>query len=162
DADADRDRSDDLAAAPHGRAAALYGDWHDGRLRLDGHDEPAFLERQQLVGAAAGPFRKNQKGIAGADRRRSRFDRSQRRFLVATVHWEKTTISKRPHEDRNLVQLRLVQNVHHRVKRVVQDRWIDVALMIRAEDRGAAARQVLPAGDSIADPCEYQTELHAE
>ena len=47
------------------------------------------------------------------------------------------------------------------MKRVVQDRWIDIALMICAENGGAAARQVLAARDPIGDPCQGESELHA-
>src|SRR5580765_5804463 len=66
DTHADVDRPDDGAALPHGGAAALDGHRHDRRLRLDGHDETALLERKKIAGPAPRPLGKNQEGVARA------------------------------------------------------------------------------------------------
>ena len=50
---------------------------------------------------------------------------------------------ERAREQRNRVDLRLVDDVHARMERVEEDRRIDVALMVRAVHRGAVERQVL-------------------
>src|SRR6266550_4486163 len=54
-ADANRERHgpDDEAAPDHGRASARDRHGHDGGAGLDGHPEPALLERQELVRPAA-------------------------------------------------------------------------------------------------------------
>src|SRR5688500_2917468 len=51
---ADRHRLDPWTSLPHGVAGALDGNRDDGRLGLEGHDETALLERQQLARPAAG------------------------------------------------------------------------------------------------------------
>src|SRR5262245_8174525 len=63
DSHADLDRADDGAAFPHRIASAPHGDRDDGGLRMDGHDEAALLEGQQLPGAASSPFRKNEERL---------------------------------------------------------------------------------------------------
>src|SRR5262245_58560646 len=63
DPHADLDRADDGAAFPHRIASAPHGDRDDGGLRMDGHDEAALLEGQQLPGAASSPFRKNEERL---------------------------------------------------------------------------------------------------
>ena len=46
-------------------------------------------------------------------------------------------------QNRDLIDLVLVEDVHPRMQRLEQDRRIDVALMIGAVDRGAIERNVL-------------------
>ena len=51
--------------------------------------------------------------------------------------------------------------MHPRMKRGVEDRRIDVALMVAAVHRGAIARQVLRSGDAIRDTGEGRSQPHA-
>ena len=55
----------------------------------------------------------------------------------------KPPMPERARQERNRVELRLVEDVHPRVQRVEQDRRIDVALMVGAVHRGAVEREVL-------------------
>ena len=79
-----------------------------------------------------------------------------RRFLVAPVDRHEAAHAKRARQDRNRVDLGLVEDVHARVQHVEQHRRIDVALVVRAVDGGAVERQVLGAGDANADAATAQ------
>ena len=129
---------------------------------MNGHDEAAFLERQQIGGPAARAFRENQERVAGADRRRATLDRSHRRFLVAAIDRDEAAVSERARENRDRVDLGLVENVQHGMQRVEQHRRIDVALMVRAVHGGAVLRHVLAADHPVADAAQDQPELHPE
>ena len=71
------------------------------------------------------------------------FDRAHRGFLVAAVDGNEAAEPERARQDRDPVDLVLVEDVHARVQRLEQDRRVDVALVIRAVDGGAVERQVL-------------------
>ena len=60
----------------------------------------------------------------------------------------------------NLVDLVLVEDVHPRMERREQDRRIDVALVVRAEDGGAIGHVLLP-DDLEPDAREHAAEAHA-
>src|SRR4029453_6142689 len=134
--DADVHRTDDGASLPHGRAAALHRDGHDGRLRLNSHDETSLLEREELAGAAACPFWKNQERIPRTKRFGTALDGCPRAFTVVPLDGDEATyVESRPH-DRKLVQLGLVENVQLRVKRLEQYGRIDITFVVRTEDHG--------------------------
>ena len=105
----------DRAALAHGRPPAGDRHRHDRRLRLDRHDEPALLEGQELVGAAARALGKDQERVAVADRRGRRSIDGERlprgaRARPAT----KPPVSIDDAEDRQLAQLRLEEDVEPR------------------------------------------------
>ena len=60
-ADAHHNRLHKRTAFPHRVTATVHGDWDNGDLCFDRHDESALLERQQLTRTASCPFRKNEK-----------------------------------------------------------------------------------------------------
>ena len=69
--------------------------------------------------------------------------------LLPPVDRDETAHPERAREERDRVDLVLVEDMHARVQRVEQDRRVDVALVVRAEHRGAVQRQVLRAGDAV-------------
>src|SRR5687768_17544099 len=86
----DHHRPYEPAALLHRGAAAVDGDRDDRRLRLDRHDEAALLEWQELRGAAARAFRKNQEAVAIPDRLCGVFDRGHRCFLTLALDRHET------------------------------------------------------------------------
>ena len=66
--DADMHWTDDGTPLPHSSAAALHRYGDDRHLRLNGHDETSLLEGEELAGAAACPFWKDEEGIARPQR----------------------------------------------------------------------------------------------
>ena len=63
--------------------------------------------------------------------------------LLPPVDRNEPAHPERAREDRNLIDLVLVEDVHARVQRREEDRRIDVALMVAAVHGGAIERQVL-------------------
>ena len=70
-------------------------------------------------------------------------------------------MAERARQQRDRVDLRLVDDVHARMERVEEDRRIDVALMVRAVDGGAVERNVLRAGDADLDAAQREAQAHA-
>ena len=104
--------------------------------------KPPFLKGSSCVGPAARAFRKDQKGVARADRLGRSFDRRKRRIaIVALAPRTNPPISIALPSTGNLLQLRLVENVQAPVQRAKQHRRIDVALMVGAEHHRAIARE---------------------
>src|SRR5207244_1078826 len=104
---------------------------------LDRHDEAALLERQHLAGFAAGAFGKNQERVARLKRPGACIDRSHRRFFPAAVDWNEPAHPERAGENGDAIDLMFVKDVQPWMERGVEDRRIDVALMVAAIDRGA-------------------------
>jgi hypothetical protein len=69
-------------------------------------------------------------------------------------------VTERAREQRDRIDLRLVDDVHARVELVEQDRRVDIALMIRAVHCGAIERNVLRTGDTDRDAAERKAEAH--
>ena len=65
-------------------------------------------------------------------------------------------------QNRDLIDLVLIKDVHPRVQRVEEHRRVDVALMIRAEHGGAVERNVFGAFDPETDAAEEQADSDAE
>ena len=69
---------------------------------------------------------------------------------------------ERARQDRNRIDLRLVEDVHAWVQHIEQERRVDVALMVRAVDGGAIERERLGRRHTIADATERQPEADAD
>ena len=78
-------------------------------------------------------------------------DRRQRRVAVVALHRHEPAGFHHHAEHRQLAQLGLVEDVQAAMQRPEQHRRVDVALVIGAEDDGAARRHVLAADDPVAD-----------
>jgi hypothetical protein len=152
-------RTDDRASLPHGSAPALHRYRDDGHLRLNGHDEASLLEREELAGAAACPFRKDQEGIARTQRFGAALDGGHGPLPIVSFDGDEAADVERGPHDRKLVQFGLVEDVQLRVKRLEQDRGIDIALVVRAEDH-RAGWNMLPPAHTVADACHRQRDAH--
>src|SRR4029079_13667058 len=97
-------------------------------------------------------FRKNQERISRAKRFGTALDGCHRPFTVVALHRDEAAdVERRPH-DGKLVQLGLVQDVQLRVERLEEDRWIDVAFVVRTEHYGARGN-MLASAHAVADTC---------
>ena len=122
----------------------------DGDLGLDGHDEAALLERQQLPGTAARPFRKNEKRVPVSSesaplrdgRARPARDRRDRRRRSRPTSNAVFMIGKLP-------QFRLVEDLEAADAALSnKHRRIDVALVVGAVDDGGRGH-MLASGDAF-------------
>src|SRR3989338_8394951 len=111
-ADAYRPRSNLRSALPHRVTSPRHGHRHDRRLRFDRHDEAALLERQQVRRSAASAFRENQKRVARSDRRRAGLNRSERRLFVSSIDRNEAAEPEGARQNRNPIDLVLVEDVH--------------------------------------------------
>ena len=107
--------------------------------------KPPFLNGSSRPVRLRVPSGKIRNELPAADRCGAGLDRPHRRFLVPPVDRDEAAQPERARQERNRVDLVLVEDVHPRVQRVEQHRRIDVALMVRAVDRRAVERQVLGA-----------------
>ena len=124
--------------------------------------KPPFLNGQQVAGAAAGAFGKDQERVAGPRATAAplaidaiAFSRSPR-----SIGDEPADVEHRPH-DRKLVQLGLVEDVQLRVQRLEQHRRIDVALVVRAEDDRRSPGTCSRPADPVADAGQRQRQPDA-
>src|SRR5215207_1029942 len=157
----DPNGTDDQASLLHRVTRTGDRDRDDRRAPLQRHDEPALLEGQQVAGPAARPFRKDQKGVALAQRGRGPCDRRQALVAVAPLQGDKSREVERAHQDRQLAQLGLVENAQSRkqlAEHGVQDRRLDVAGMVDRVDRGTIAKDVLAVDDDNLDPAQPETK----
>ena len=76
--------------------------------------KPPFLNGKQLAGPAARPFGKDQERVALAQRLRGPLDRRQALVAVAALERDEPGEIERAHEDRQLAQLRLVEDAQPR------------------------------------------------
>ena len=108
--------------------------------------KPPFLNGSRSSVRLRVPSGKDQERVArrGSTAAPASIDRIAASLLRRSTGM-KPPIPERPRQDRNRVDLVLVEDVHPRMQRVEQDRRVDVALMVRAEDGGAVERQVLGA-----------------
>src|SRR4051812_3354464 len=113
-AHADLDRTDDQASLPHRVTRAIDRDRHDRRLPLNRHDEAALLERQQLPGAAPRALGENQERVPLAQRAGRALDRRQALVAIAALERDEPGEIEGAHENRQLAQLRLVENAEAR------------------------------------------------
>ena len=100
--------------------------------------------------------------MARADRLCTRLNRPHRRLLVAPVNGNETAQAERTCQNRNPVDLVLVEDVHARMECVEKDRGIDVALVVRAVNGSPAERQVLSADNPETDAGQRQAQTHAD
>ena len=121
---------------------------------------PPFLNRSRCPVRLRVPSGKDQEGVACAKRFGSTGNRCQRLVTVAPVDRDESAEIEHLAHDRKLVELRLVQHVEPRVQRFEQDRRVDVALVIRAEDH-RGRRHVLPSCNTIADAGQRERQPDA-
>ena len=127
-----------IASRPPGIATGTIG-----ACALIAMRKPPFLNGSISAVLLRVPSGKDQERVAGPDRSRAGLERPHRRFLVAPVDRDEAAVPERARQQRDRVDLGLVEDVHPRVQRGEEDRRIDVALMVGAVDRGAVEREVL-------------------
>jgi hypothetical protein len=155
---------DDRAPLPHRVARARDRDGDDGRLRLESHDEPALLEGQERTGPAAGAFGKNQERIAVAKGVGGTLDRGKTLLGASALERNEPAQVKRPYEDRQLPQLRLVNDPQTRkklVQEIEEQGRLDVARVIHRINGGTMALQVVHSVGANRDAGKEETQLHA-
>src|SRR3989304_9722495 len=136
----DADRKDQRTPLPHRLARPVNRNRDDGGLGLDRHDEAPLLERQQLAGAAARAFRKDQERVAVLQPLDGSIDRGQALIAVPALERHEAHQIERAHEHRQLAELGFVQNAKAReqlVERAEDHRGLHVAGVIHGVDRGA-------------------------
>ena len=88
-------------------------------------------------------------------------DRAHRVFSIVAVHRNEAAHPKRARENRHPFELGLVEDVHTRMERREQQGRIDVALMVGAIHGRPVARQVLGAGEAIANARQRERQPDA-
>src|SRR5678816_71566 len=116
--------------------STLDGNGYERHLGLDGHDDAALLEGEQLAGLASRTLRKNQKGRAGTQRSDSARDRCHRPVTIAAFDRNESAYIKDGADERKS-KLGFVQDVQLWMESLEQDRRVDVAFVVRTEDDGA-------------------------
>ena len=78
-------------------------------------------------------------------------DGRHRMLPAGTVDRHEPTQTERPAQDRQFLQLGLVQDVQARVQRPIQHRRIDVTLVVSTEHDSPVPRNVLATGHTVSD-----------
>ena len=141
------------APFPHGGAAAANRHRHNGRLRLDRHDEAALLERQEVTGAASGALGKIRNELPARRDAAPAAIAAIARLAVARVRSARTPRRRRPCPSAGTCAVPPCTRCAARMQRLEQHRRVDVALVVRAEDHGRspgtcsrpATRYLMPA-----------------
>src|SRR4029453_3482509 len=154
-------RPDAVAALSHSRPAAIDRHRNNWCLRRERHDEPTFLERQHLAGWRSRAFRKDEKAVPGAKRFGPARDRRHRLLPVPANYRNEAARQEDATEQRHLQELGLEEDVEPTMEGGEQDRRVDVALMIGAEDDRAVARHTIEARHRASNPRQEQPQVEA-
>ena len=122
--------------------------------------KPPFLNGSRSPVRLRVPFGKDQKRVAFTERVRASGDRRERLLAGGTIDGHEPGDIEGGAHDRELPQLRFVEDLEPRVQRLEQHRRVHVAFVVRTVHDGRSWH-IFAAADLPPDSCQRQCQTHA-